>query len=446
MDHFLPQTEYDIREMFFRIGIKDFSDLLKTIPKEILLKENLSIPAGLSEMEALSHLKVIAAANQGEDNSICFMGGGAYDHYIPAAVDAILSRSEFYTAYTPYQAEVSQGTLQAIYEYQSLICAITGMDAANASHYDGATALTEAMYLACNHTSRNKVIVSQGVHPHYRQVMATYAHASGIEVKIAPLKEGLTNLEVAEKDLETSAAVIAQNPNFLGYLEDVSSLADRAHHAGALFAVSSDPISLGLLEAPGKLGADIVTGEGQGLGNALNFGGPYLGIFAVKQPLIRRIPGRLIGATTDSNGRRGFVMTLQTREQHIRRDKATSNICTNQSLCALAACLTLELLGETGLKKLAELCLQKAHYLAKQITEIDSFSLPYGQPFFKEFTVKYRGDLKKLLNSLSAKGFLLGPDLCRFNEGWDGLFLIAVTEKRTKEEIGALVEAIKSLV
>ncbi len=445
MDHYLPHTDQDLTEMFFRIGVKDFSELLQTIPKEILLKEDLNLPGGLSEMEALSHLKKISDANRAEDHVTCFMGGGAYDHFIPAAVDAVLSRSEFYTAYTPYQAEVSQGTLQAIYEYQSLICALTGMDAANASHYDGATAMTEAMYLSCNQTRRNKVLVSQGVHPHYREVMATYAHASGIEIQTVPLVDGLTNPNLVGDSLESCAGLIVQNPNFLGFIEDIPSFADRVHDAKALLTVSADPISLGLLEAPGKQGADIVTGEGQGLGNALNFGGPYLGIFAVKKPLIRRIPGRLIAATTDGQGRRGFVMTLQTREQHIRRDKATSNICTNQSLCALAACVTLELLGEDGLKEMADLCLQKAHYLAEKLCAIDGFELAYNKPFFKEFSVRYKGNLKNLLKSLSGQGFLVGPDLTCFKEGWDDLFLLAVTEKRTKEEMDGLVDAIKAI-
>lgn len=447
MEHYLPQTDADLQEMFFKIGVKDFSELLKTIPPEILLKKKLDLPSPLSEPEALTRLKRISYLNRSEECYTCFMGGGAYDHFIPAAVDAILSRSEFYTAYTPYQAEVSQGTLQAIYEYQSLICALTGMDAANASHYDGSTALAEAMFLSCNHTGRNRVLVSEGVHPHYRQVLTTYARASGIEIRLIPLVDGVTNPAQAGSaaDLEKSAAVMIQNPNFLGLIEEISPFSDKAHQAGALSVVSADPVSLGLLEAPGKLGADVVTGEGQGLGNALNFGGPYLGIFAVKQPLIRRLPGRLIGATTDAQGRRGFVMTLQTREQHIRRDKATSNICTNQSLCALAACVTLELLGEEGLNQMAELCLQKAHYLADRLTEIEAFSLPFDRPFFKEFPARYTGNVAKLLRSLSNKGFLLGPDLGRFDDAWKDLFLVAVTEKRTREEMDRLLEAIQSI-
>ncbi|MFH1861776.1 MAG: aminomethyl-transferring glycine dehydrogenase subunit GcvPA [bacterium] len=441
----MPHTEHDLEEMFFQIGIKDFKELISTVPPEILQKAKLNLPAGMSEAEALAHLKKISYANRSEECYTCFMGGGAYDHFIPAAVDAILSRSEFYTAYTPYQAEVSQGTLQAIYEYQSLICALTGMDAANASHYDGSTSLAEAMFVACNQTGRQKILVSQGVHPHYRGVLATYAHSAGIEIEILPLINGITTDQIPLDKLSTAAAVLIQNPNFLGFLEDVAAFASLSHNAGALLSVSVDPIALALLEAPGNQGADIVTGEGQGLGNALNFGGPYLGIFAVKKSLVRRIPGRLIGVTEDNQGRRGFVMTLQTREQHIRRDKATSNICTNQSLCALAACVTLELLGEEGLKEMADLCLQKAHYLAQQIIQIPGFELAFEQPFFKEFPLRYCGDVGKLLRNLSNKGFIVGPDLGRFDAQWNDLFLVAATEKRTKEEMDRFVELLKGL-
>jgi glycine dehydrogenase subunit 1 len=440
MNHYLPQTERDLEEMFFKIGVKDFSELLSTIPPGILLKDKLRIPKGLSEPEAMSQLKRISYSNRSEECYTMFMGGGAYDHFIPAAVDAILTRSEFYTAYTPYQAEVSQGTLQAIYEYQSLICALTGMDAANASHYDASTSLAEAMYLACNHTDHTKILVSQGIHPHYRQVLSTYAHASGLEVITIPLKNGVTDIDKARSGIAGAAGILIQSPNFLGIIEDISAFAELAHQNEGLLGVSVDPVSLGLLETPGKLGADIVSGEGQGFGNALNFGGPYLGIFAVKQPLIRRVPGRLIGVTQDNQGRRGFVMTLQTREQHIRRDKATSNICTNQSLCALAACVTLELLGEEGVKQMADLCLQKAHYLADQIAALPGFEIAFSKPYFKEFAVRYKGDVNELLGRLTAKGFLVGPDLGRFDDAWKDLILVAVTEKRTKEEMDKLVQ------
>jgi len=445
MDHYLPHTDEDLREMFFKIGVKDFSELIQTIPSEILLKSKLNLAPALSEAEALTQLKKISYLNRSEECYTCFMGGGAYDHFVPSAVDAVLSRSEFYTAYTPYQAEVSQGTLQAIYEYQSMICSLTGMDAANASHYDGATAIAEAMFLACNHTRRNKVLVSEGVHPHYRAAMATYAHAAGIEIVTMPLVDGVTSGDLMGQLDESVAGVMLQNPNFLGIIEDLEPMIAAAHDQKALGVVSVDPISLALLEPPGSYGADVVTGEGQGIGNALNFGGPYLGIFAVTKPLMRKLPGRIIGTTTDSQGRRGFVMTLQTREQHIRRDKATSNICTNQSLCALAACVTLELLGEEGLKEMANLCLQKAHYLADEISKIDGFTLANDKPFFKEFTVNYNGDLKQLLKSLSDKGFIVGPDLGRFNEKWQGQFLLAVTEKRTKEEIDKLLDTIRKV-
>jgi len=445
MQHYLPHTDDDIREMLERIGVQSFDELLTTVPKEILAKSKLRLPEGLSELEALARVKQLSYLNRTTECYACFMGGGSYDHFVPAAVDAILSRSEFYTAYTPYQAEVSQGTLQAIYEYQSLICRLTGMDAANASHYDGATALAEAMLVSCAQARRDKILVSQGVHPHYVEVLRTYAHSAKIEIAIAPLANGVTDPDFVKKNIGSAACLMLQSPNFLGFIEDIAAFNDPVHAAKSLLVVSADPISLGLLEAPGKLGADIVTGEGQGLGNGLNFGGPYLGIFAVKKELVRRIPGRLIGATTDAQGRRGFVMTLQTREQHIRREKATSNICTNQALCALAACITLELLGEEGLREMADLCLQKAHYLADGIAAIDGFSIPHQQPFFKEFPVLYKGDTRKLLGNLSDKGFLLGPDLGRFHPDWKGMFLVAVTEKRTKEEMDGLIKTMKAV-
>ena len=444
MRHYLPQTDDEIQEMLAKIGVASFNELISSIPRELRLKSGLNLPEALSEPEAMGRVKRMSHKNRGEDCYVCFMGGGAYDHFIPAAVDAILSRSEFYTAYTPYQAEVSQGTLQAIYEYQSMICRLTGMDAANASHYDGATSLAEAMRVSCAQVKRDKVLVSQGVHPHYVQVLKTYAHSAKIEVATAPLKDGVTDIDFVKKNIGTAAALLVQSPNFLGFIENVAEFADPVQQVAALLVISADPVSLGLLEAPGKLGADIVTGEGQGLGNTLSFGGPYLGIFAVKKDLIRRIPGRMIGATTDVQGRRGFVMTLQTREQHIRREKATSNICTNQALCALAACITLELLGEEGIKEMADLCLQKAHYLADQIAAIDGFSIPYEQPFFKEFPVRFKGDVKKLMKTVSHKGFMVGPELGKFNPDWKDMFLVAVTEKRTKGEMDGLVEALKA--
>ncbi|RJP77794.1 MAG: aminomethyl-transferring glycine dehydrogenase subunit GcvPA [Candidatus Zixiibacteriota bacterium] len=444
MKHFLPQTDDDLREMLEKIGVKDFRELIPCIPPELYLERALNLPAPLSELEALEYLKGLAASNRSAGNAACFMGGGAYDHFVPAAVGAILARSEFYTAYTPYQAEVSQGTLQAIYEYQTLICRLTGMDAANASHYDGATSLAEAMLVSQAQVKRDKILVSRGLHPHYLQVLHTYAHSVGLEVDLAPLTGGLTDADYLRRNASSAAAVVVQSPNFLGYIEDVAETAGLAHNAGALLVVSADPISLALLEPPGKLGADIVTGEGQGLGNSVNFGGPYLGIFAVKKELVRRLPGRLIGATTDVHGKRGYVMTLQTREQHIRRDKATSNICTNQALVALAACIALELLGEQGLKDMAELCLQKSHYLADQIAALPGFSLPWKQPFFKEFPVKYEGDVKALLAGLAETGYLAGPDLGQYDPAWQGMFLLAATEKRTRKDLDGLVAAMKA--
>jgi len=354
------------------------SGLFNDIPKAVRLKGPLLLPAPLSEPELMAELE---AQSQKNRFSGPYLGAGIYNHFIPAAVKHIVSRSEFYTAYTPYQAEASQGTLQVIYEYQSLICALTGMGVANASMYDGATALAEAALLACRATGRSEILISSAVHPEYRKVLKTYATGADLKIVEVPYdqKSGRT---AAFSFSSASAGFILSQPNFFGCIEEINGLADKIHKEGGLFIVSVDPLSLGILKPPGEYGADIVTGEGQSLGSPQNFGGPGLGIFAVKSDLLRQIPGRLAGKTIDIEGKAGYTLTLQTREQHIRRERATSNICSNEALCALAACAYLSLMGKSGLRKIAEICLQKANFLKKK------FGSPFSAPTFKEFVSK----------------------------------------------------------
>jgi len=437
---FIPHTEKDRQEMLRAIGVDNFQQLLRGIPPELLFQGNLKLPAPLSEVEVMKHLRQLSRENDNCEDNICFLGGGAYDHFVPAVVKHILSRSEFYTAYTPYQPEVSQGTLQAIFEYQTMICELTGMDVANASMYDGGSSLAEAALLACGHTRRNRVIVSMTVHPHYRQIIETYAQGQGIEIQLAPWKDGATDLEsLAEMVNNDTAAVIIQHPNFFGHLEEMTDIADIAHNNGALLITSNDPISLAILEPPGSYGTDIATGEGQSLGNSLNFGGPYLGIFTSKLSLIRKIPGRIVGESVDTQGRRGFVLTLQTREQHIRREKATSNICTNQGLNALAATVYMALMGKNGLKKVADLCLQKSHYLANKINELNGFKVKFDRPFFKEFVVESVYPVDDVLQRMQKDGIFAGVALKKYYPELENSFLCAVTEKRTKEEMDFFV-------
>ncbi len=439
---FIPNTDADRQEMLAKIGVKRFEELIENIPEKIRLNEPLNLPEALSEMEALEELKSMASQNTSTDEAISFLGGGAYDHFIPSAVGAITSRSEFYTAYTPYQAEVSQGTLQVIYEFQSMICNLTGMDVANASMYDGATALAEAMLLCVAQKNRYEVVIAGKINPNTVEVMNTYAVGQGIEIKQLALTNGGADLDsVASLMSENTAALIVQQPNFYGCLEEVHQLQELAAQHGALFVVSVDPISLGLLEAPGNYGADIVVGEGQVFGNTLSYGGPYLGLFAVKKPLIRKIPGRLSGITIDKEGKQGFILTLQTREQHIRREKATSNICTNQALNALCASVYLALMGKSGLKEVAELSLHKAHYLADEIQKIEGFKVKYTRPFFKEFVVETPVQASKIITDLMAKQIHAGINI---NPSADNELLIAVTEKRTKREMDTFVEALQS--
>ncbi len=433
---FIPNTEEEKRSMLKDIGVDKFEELLVNIPENVRLKGSLKLPEPLSEFEVTKALAALADKNRNLIDTISFLGGGAYDHYIPAAIGHITSRSEFYTAYTPYQPEVSQGTLQVIYEYQSLICRLFGMDASNASMYDGASALAEAALLAYNHTGRKKIVVSASVHPYYLDVLRTYCHGQSISVKVVGTENGCTDVsKLRELVGETTAAVIVQHPNFFGNLEQVTEISALAHEAGALLIASVDPISLGILQPPSTYDADIATGEGQALGNSISFGGPYLGIFTAKKELVRKMPGRIAGLTEDTQGRRGFVLTYQTREQHIRREKATSNICTNQALNALAATVYLSLMGKFGIKRVANLCLQKSHYLAERIAQLPGFELTFSKPFFKEFVVSTPLPAEDILRTLLDKKIFGGIALARFFPELKNRLLISVTEKRTKEEM-----------
>lgn len=440
---FVPHTRDDLKMMLKTIGASDIEELLKGIPADLRLKESLDLPPRMSELEVIHELERLAKMNR---VMTCFAGGGVYDHFRPAAVEAVISRPEFYTAYTPYQPEVSQGTLQAIWEYQSLICRLTGMDAANASLYCGGTALAEAAALAVRFTRRNRIIAASSVHPHHLKILSAYGAAFPYEIETVPAPYGTVDLyDMRSLVDDRTAAVILQHPNFYGLLEEIDEYADIAHSARALFIVSFDPVSLGILQPPADYGADIAVAEGQSLGNAMNYGGPYLGVIAAGQKLVRSMPGRMVGETVDIKGRRGFTLTLQTREQHIRRDKATSNICTNEALCALAAAVEMCLLGKSGLAEMAEQSMQKAHYLASKIVNETWFELKYpDRVFFKEFLLTSKYEAKPVIDALARKNLLVGPSLGRFHPVVDEKsFILAVTESRTKGEMDWLIEELK---
>jgi glycine dehydrogenase subunit 1 len=441
---FIVNTDADRAEMLRKIGVGSFEELVVDIPEEIRLKRALDLFPAMGEPEVQRLLEQLSMSNSSTADHVSFLGGGAYDHFIPAAVKTISSRSEFYTAYTPYQAEVSQGTLQAIYEYQSMVCRLYGMDVTNASMYDGATALAEAALMAVNITGRNSVVVAGKLNPYGYQVLETYLEASCERPLVQNvIEDGIGSVESLKSLVNSeTAAVIVQQPNFYGRLEEVEEIGRIAREHGALFIVSADPVSLGMLEAPGNYGADIAVGEGQVLGNAQSFGGPYLGIFTVKQQHVRKIPGRLVGMTKDKDGADGFILTLQTREQHIRREKATSNICSNQALCALQAVVWMSLLGKEGIREVAQRSAAKAHYLAEKIAALPGYSLKFSGPFFREFVVETPVAPSKIVDALLPKKVFAGIDLAPFGES--GL-LVAVTEKRTREELDMFVQALASL-
>jgi glycine dehydrogenase subunit 1 len=443
---FIPHTNSNRDEMLKTIGLEKLEDLFTGIPSQRLYP-NLKIPPGLSEIETLEELKNIASVNETTQDLICFLGAGAYNHYTPTAVDFLLRRGEFYTAYTPYQPEISQGTLQAIFEYQSLIAALTGMDISNASHYDGATAVAEAANMAYSHFrgKRKNVVMSPSVHPHYRETVHTYIDESDIylvgeEIPIESEPETLSELID-----ENTSLLVLQYPDFVGRVYDYTKLIEVAHQKQALVCVHVNPISLGLLKPPGEFGADIVTGEGQSLGIPLSFGGPYLGIFATRQKFVRKMAGRLVGETVDSRGQRGYVLTLSTREQHIRREKATSNICSNQGLLALAAAIYLSLLGKNGLRQVAELNYHKAHYAADSIQKIAGFDLAFKAPYFNEFTIRCPKPVSDINATLLENDIMGGFDLGQVYKGMDDHMLIAVTENINKVEIDYLVHILSEV-
>lgn len=435
MGSYVPSTLQERQEMLESIGLSSIDQLFSHIPDELKLKGELNLPSGMSELEVSSAMKKIAAKNV-VFGSI-FRGAGAYDHYIPSIVKSVTGKEEFLTAYTPYQAEISQGVLQSIFEYQTMICELTGMDVSNASVYDGATAAAEAVNMCCER-SRKVVFCSAAAHPDTIAVVKTYCWAAGHELVLLPVKDGKTDLDAmaSQLDKKTSACLYLQSPNFFGQLEEMEKAAEMIHSVGAKLIAGCNPIALGLLKTPAEQGADIAVGEGQPLGMPLSFGGPYLGFMAATQAMMRKLPGRIVGETVDVDGKRAFVLTLQAREQHIRREKASSNICSNQALCALTASVYLAAVGPDGLKQAASLCYQKAHYLAQQLCSIPGVSLRYSGTFFHEFVTDQK-DSDKLLSALEQQGILGGYPLA------DGGILWCATEKNTKEEMDRVVEIIR---
>ncbi len=450
---YLFTTADEQQQMLERVGVDSLQTLVDQIPAGLQLQQPLRLPAALTELELQQHLSKLAAQNVGASARACFLGGGAYDHFIPSVVDEITSRGEFYTAYTPYQAEASQGTLQAFFEFQSLIAELSGLDVANASLYDGGSGVTEAVLMAMRCTSRDgRVVILRSTNPEYVETLTTYLVNKTTEVVVVPTPAGVVDLATLEAAInDQTACVVVQQPNFFGCLEDVQTIADLAHQVGALLVQSFDPLSMGILKRPGECGADIAVAEGQVLGIPLQFGGPYLGILACRQQFVRKMPGRLIGQTVDRNGQRCFFLNLQAREQHIRRAGAMSNICTNQGLMALRATVYLSLLGPTGLREVAELSCRKAHYAADRLKLIEGCELMFRPPFFKEFVLKYRDGADVAIRKAAAANIDIGPALNRLTgldwlsaEEKDQCLLVAVTESRTRQEIDNLVSALSA--
>jgi glycine dehydrogenase subunit 1 len=445
---YIPNSPDERAEMLQQIGAASIELLFDSIPEALRLQGHLNVPAALSEIDLLRKFEQTATRNQAA-NRVSFFGGGAYSHYIPTVVDHLISRSEFFTAYTPYQPEISQGTLQAIFEFQTLVCQLTGMDLANASMYDGSTAMAEAVLMAERVTKRSKVIASAAIHPQYLEVAHTYVQHAGIELQqsLYCTEAGTTLPESLNAIDDQTAAIVVQSPNFFGCIEDLQALGEKAHAKGALLIVAvTEAMSFGLLRSPGACGADIVVAEGQSFGVPLSFGGPYVGLFATRDKYARQIPGRLVGEAYDKKGRRGFVLTLATREQHIRREKATSNICTNEGLIALASTIYLETMGRRGIQEAARQCAHKAHYAAREIARLPGFSLPFSAPFFNEFVVRAPVAASPLLDKLARdKGIDGGIALARFDANRPDDFLVCVTETNTREQIDALVAGLKDL-
>ncbi len=445
---YLPMTDQDQADMLAAVGAETIEDLFADIPQAVRYNGVLPMSKRLGEPELLKHMRDLSGRNADFDRYTSFLGAGLYDHHIPVVLNHVISRSEFYTAYTPYQPEISQGELQAIFEFQSYICELTGMKVANASMYDGSTALAEAAALASGATKRKKIVISRAVHPEAREIVLTSARGLDLEVVEVGIVNGVTDQNaLAAAITEDTAAVLLQSPNFFGCIEDVKSIEPLVHEKKALLVLSVNPLSLGLLESPGVLGADIVVGDAQPLGIPASLGGPTCGFFAVSEPLMRRIPGRIVGQTVDQDGKRGFVLTLQAREQHIRREKATSNICSNQALLALCASVYMSTLGKAGMQEAALLNVRKSHYAADRVAK-GSLSLPFSSPFFNEFVVKLPEgtNVKEVNSKLLGAGYIGGYDLGAAYPELQGCMLIAVTERRTKEEIDQFIGELEAIV
>jgi len=442
MHKYIPNTDAEKKEMMKQIGISDISELFSAIPEKLRRGDKCKIPPGMSEQELIVHMRELAMKNVSAYDLKCFLGAGTYDHFIPAAVGALTSRSEFYTAYTPYQAEISQGVLQATFEYQTMICELTGMDAANASMYDGVSATAEACAIALvSARKRNKIIVSDSVQPETREVIKTYMNGRDVVLLEIPFVDGETDYDALETAIDdNTAAVCIQSPNFFGIVEDMDRVGEMAHDNGAAMIVNTDLISLGILKPPGKAGADFVVGDAQPLGNPMAFGGPHLGYFATSGKYIRKMPGRIVGETTDNKGSIGYVLTLQAREQHIRREKATSNICSNHALNALATTIYMSLVGKEGIKEVALRCANNARYTRDMLLKTGKFKDMFNKPFFKEFVVSADTDIKMLNENLHHMGYIGGYKLDKKFPWLKGGWLVAVTEKRTKQEIDDFVK------
>lgn len=443
---YISNNKEDEEIMLKAIGLQQVEELFENIPENIRINGGLNIENSKSELEVSSMLNKLARKNKDINELVCFLGAGAYDHYIPAIIKHITSRSEFYTSYTPYQPEISQGTLQALFEYQTMICNLTGLQVSNASMYDGATACSEAAMMAVATTKRRTVVVSKTVHPETRKILATYLKYHEAELIEVDMFEGVTDVEKLRGLVNSdTAGVIIQNPNFFGIVEDLSQVEKITHGNKALLIMDVNPISLAILKTPGEIGADIAVGEGQSLGNSLNFGGPYLGFMSTTTKLMRKMPGRIVGETVDVDGRRAYVLTLQAREQHIRREKANSNICSNQSLNALTAAIYFTTLGKAGLREVALQCMSKSHYAFKELTKSGKYTTVFNKPFFMEFVLKSDMEVSKVNAELLSQGILGGFNLQAFNKDEKNQVLLCVTEKRSKEEIDALVKIMEGV-
>ncbi|WMM25608.1 aminomethyl-transferring glycine dehydrogenase subunit GcvPA [Tissierella sp. MB52-C2] len=444
---YIPTTREDEQEMLKSIGLNSPEDLFSDIPKDLQLNRELNLPKSKSELEVSSYLTALANKNCSMSELTCFLGAGAYDHYIPSIIDHIISRSEFYTSYTPYQPEISQGTLQYIFEFQTLMCNLTGMDVANASLYDGGTAITEAALMAAAHSRKDEIIISKTVRPESIQILKTYAHVQGLKVIEVDMKDGVTDLEALDNLVnDNTAAVVVQSPNFFGIIEDLKATGEIIHKAKkASFIASVDPISLAILKKPSELGVDIVVGEAQGMGIPVSFGGPYLGFIAAKSEYMRKLPGRIVGQTEDKNGKRSFVLTLTAREQHIRREKATSNICSNQGLNVLAATIYMVTMGKEGLKEVALQSTKKAHYAFEQLTKSGKYTPVFDKPFFKEFAVTSDLCPENITKELRKANIIGGYNLSKDYPQLENAVLYAVTEKRTKDEIDKLSSVLEGI-